>query len=86
MDVVGVGVSKLASSLTEALKAGRRALLVFLFLVSIGDLSITIGIVLSSRFFVSEEEEEEDESRMSMTVGVFFDFISSLFCVGVGAF
>ena len=81
-----MGVSRLASSLTEALKAGRRALLVFLFLVSIGDLSIIIGIVLSSRFFVSKEEEEEDESRILMTVGVFFNFIFSLFWVRVGAF
>ena len=84
--VDGVGASKFASSLTEALKAGRRALLVFFFLVLIGDLSIMIGIDLSSKFLLSEEDEEDDESRISMPVGVFFDFMFSLFCIGVGAF
>ena len=49
-------------------------------------LSIIIGIDFSSKFLLSEEDEEDEESRISMTVGFFFDFMSSLFCDGARAF
>ena len=70
LGLVTVGVSRLAFSQIEALNAGRRTLFVVLVLVSIGDLSIVIGIVFSPMLFPSDEDEEE-ESKMSMIAGDF---------------